>query len=69
MTTDELLNLAIENLEDSTKALVTIAKKPGYLNPNTPELNDLFVQISNRFQLCLTLKTAYVDVTSKRAVQ
>jgi len=62
MDTNELLDLAIENLRDSCNKLIKIAAQKDYVNSVTQEIKETFQQLHNRFDLCFTMKNAEQDI-------
>ncbi len=61
-TAKEMLEVSVNGLMNACNALIQIAAKDGYLNPHTPELNDIFICIKESFERCINVKTLLAEL-------
>ena len=65
MTEQELLQIATENLQDTSARIIACAADPAHLNIESKEMNELVQLYRNQLQLCFTLKVAFHEVKRK----
>ena len=62
----QLLDLAVENLQDACSDIVRIANNEEWLNFDSSATQDALDTVRNRFYLCFTLKNAFHDVITTK---